>query len=292
MQSIKAVYDDGASIPESVKSLYSQMDDGSWRLTGVDGVMIADDHAKLRKALDEARDERAAAVGKLKAFMSVLPDGAGPDAVKNALVRVSELEDALKAANSTRQEAIDAAVKERIGPREREFETQIAALKSAIDKAVSERDAAVGQITRQRFEDLVRSSVAAHVVDTAVIDVINRASSYGWQLNADGEMVALKPSGDRKYSLKDPTSPMMFDEWATVVLPREAPHVFKAATGTGDRAAVIRGAAGAKPWASMTMAERTAATSQAAMDGPEAVAALQRRIIESASQQASAAQKS
>lgn len=278
---LKAVYDDSASVPDAYRALYSEADDGKWRLTGIDGIMLADDHQKLRRALDDAREERAAATNKLKAFSSALPDGAGPDAIKNAFARVAELEDALKAANLTRQEAIDAAVKERIGPREREFEAQVSALKAAFDKTAAERDEAVGQITRQRFEGLVRSSVAQHVVEPALLDVINRATAFGWQLNGDGELVAFKPSGDRRYSLRDPTVPMTFDEWATSVLPREAPHVLKTATGTGDRATALRPGGGTKPWSAMTTAERAAATVAAVADGPEALAALQRRAIAS-----------
>lgn len=278
---IKAIFPDAASVPDAYRALYSEAEDGTWRLTGIDGVMLADDHQKLRRALDEARDERAAALNKLKAFTVALPEGAGPDAVKNALARVSELEEALKAANLTRQEAIDAAVKERIGPREREFDAQIAAMKTAHAQAAAERDEAVGQITRQRFEGLVRTAVAQHVVEPALLDVINRATAFGWQLNSDGELVAVKPSGDRKYSLRDPTTPMVFDEWATTILPREAPHVLKTATGTGDRATALRAGAGSKSWAAMTTAERAAATVAAVAEGPEALAALQRRAIAS-----------
>lgn len=281
---IKAVYSDETQVPEQYRDLYARTDDGTWRLTGVDGIMFAEDHAKLRRALDEARDERAAAIAKLKTVTSALPDGAGADDIRNVFARVAELEDALKAANSTRQDAIDAAVRERIGPREREFEQQLTAIKAAADRAARERDDAIGQITRQRFEDLVRSAVAPHVVDTAVLDVINRATSYGWQLNQDGELVALKPSGDRKYSLKDPTSPLSFDEWATSVLPREAPHIFRTATGTGDRTIVARGAVTQKQWAAMSVSDRAAATAAAAAEGPDALAALQRRIIDASAQ--------
>lgn len=280
---IAATYATAEEIPDRVRELYSQGDDGSWRLTGVEGVLLTSDHRKLLSALEEAREERAATAARLKAFTSVLPEGAGPDVVKNALARVAELEDALKAANLTRQEAIDAAVKERIGPREREFEAQLNSAREALKATAAERDVAVNRIKRTVFEDVIRSSVSSVVAPTAIADVIYRAEQYGWRVTDDGDLVALKASGDRKYSLRDPTAPITFSEWVDAVLAKEAPHVFKQPTGTNDRQRPF-GGAGGRPWAQLSSAERAAAIADAQAQGPEAMRALQRRLVASDSQ--------
>lgn len=275
---LSATYATQDEIPDKFRELYSAADDGSWRLTGVDGVLLAADHRRLLSALEEAREERAQTAARLKALTAVLPEGAGPDQIRNTLARVSELEDALKAANLTRSEAIDAAVKERIGPREREFEAQVAALNAALKATAAERDAAVNRIKKTVFEDVIRSAVAPVVAQTAMPDVIYRAEQYGWKVTDDGDLVAVKPSGDRKYSLRDPTSPIGFSEWVDAVLAKEAPHVFKQPVGSGDRQRPF-GGAGQKPWDKMTAGERAAAIAAAQAQGPDAMRALQRQLV-------------
>lgn len=279
MAVIKAQYANIEEIPTAYLDLFEEGTDGVWRLTGVDGIMLADDHAKLRKALDDAREERGALAAKLRALQAAVPEGVDADGLRNTFARVNELEDALKAANSTRQEAIDAAVKERIGPREREFESQISALKAAINKITGERDDAVGKITRQTFETMVRSAVAPHVVETAVPDVIYRATSFGWQIDKDNELVAVKPSGERKYSLRDPTVPITFAEWVDSILPKEAPHVLKQPVGTGEKGGFMPAGINTKRWSAMTSAEKAAAVAAAAAEGGDALRNLQTRMI-------------
>lgn len=238
MTKIQPTYEQIDDIPEEFRPLYSAQDEGGYKLTGVEGVMHATEHESLIKALGTERDARQKADKKLKDF-----NGFDVKAFREYEKRVPELQRALDAALEGKDEAINAAVEERLGPPLRERDGRIAALTEENEKVQGEFKRINGELTKRDFrETIVKNASKAGVQDRAYDDVIHRAGQFGWSIDDNRELAATKPDGTRKYSPKKPTDEVTIQEWFTDILPSEAPHLFKPTEGAGSS-----GGGGASP---------------------------------------------
>lgn len=209
---LKATIDSLDGLNEHVAALYTQGDDGKYRVV-IEG---GDDLTKLKGALEKEREARRA----LEKAQSE-----GGSKLAEAEKRFQESEDARLTAEGKTQELAAKQV-ERM---KADFDKQLLAK----DEFVSQQTKRAQAFERQVYENNVRKAAEkAGVHHSAIEDVVLRAQTT-FKLGDDGSLFAGDEDGSPVYG-KDGKTPLTVDEWLDGT--REtAPHWFPAQSGSGTR---------------------------------------------------------
>lgn len=216
---LKFVLESLAGIEEATAALYKKGNDGRYRLDLED-----DPAAGPLKALNEEREN----VKKLKEQMAAFKD-LDPKKYEEMAAKLQELEDK-KLIDAGK---IDEVVSQRTEAMRTKYESQVKAQNEAFDKerearAKAEQRYLVAQIERGVME---AATTVAQPKKGAMPDILSRAGAV-WQMDENGEPVAMKPDKTPMYSADGKTN-ITFAEWMRDFCVKEAPHLFEGSTG-GD----------------------------------------------------------
>lgn len=208
---IKFKVDSVDGLDESVASMYSKHEDGSYYLD-VEGAVSKD-------KLDEFRSNNIKLLKQLESFKDV-----DVDKYNDLLQKQIEM-DKKKMIPVTK---VDEMVLERVKTMQDDFEKDRTKLQEEN-----------GLLNRQLESLLIDSTVrreatSTKALDTAVEDILLRAKSVFKVV--DGVAVPHDSKGEVVYG-KNGKDPMSVNEWLTG-LTKSAPHLFQASQGTGSRSRV------------------------------------------------------
>lgn len=217
---LKATYDKAEDVPDLYKDLFEEKDK-KWVLTQIEGIQTDANVHRLEFALKKEREETA----KLKEEAKQL--GKTPDEV-HALIEENEalktqLETAGKPDNDQIEKLLEARLKSKLGPLERQIEKY----KKDLEVSTSETQKLNGVIVTTKINDAVRKAATkANVLPTAISDLLLRAKHSFDVIDIDGkERVVTKDGSDCTAGL-DP------EGWLDELTPN-APHFFPMNQGAG-----------------------------------------------------------
>jgi len=255
---IQAVYDDLASVPEKHRELFTERD-GKF-VIDVTGAVLDEDVRKLRSALESERKTASEAHRKLKPWsdLNSLFDGkdTDPETVRAIIEESRQLKKDLEAISTNEKKAVDVAVAERVRDLEEKMRSEISKREVMITDATARADKFEGIYRSGLFRNALEKAVGELAHSTAIPDIVHRAELFGWKLDDEGNMIAVDKKGDPIYSKRDPRQPIDLAEWIQDIAIREAPHAFKASSGTGDRSGRA-GTAASRNRSKMTAKEKS-----------------------------------
>ncbi|NUU68434.1 hypothetical protein HQN64_20320 [Enterobacteriaceae bacterium BIT-l23] len=180
---------------------------------------------RVNSAVTGLKTKNNELLGKLKESSESLKqfEGIDPEAVRGILQRFSDDEEAKLIAAGK----IDEVLNKRTERLRADVDKQIKTANERAEKA----EAFSNKFRDRVLADAIRSAAAkAGALAEASDDLILRAKGT-FQLNEDGEAVAVDTNGDVLFG-KDGKSPLTPEEWAES-LKETAPHLFPRAEGTG-----------------------------------------------------------
>lgn len=236
MPRLKAEYETLNDIPESIRDFYESENDKY--VLKVDGMIHQDSVKKLQLALDAQRretgEQKKVATNWSALKQSLQRDDLTPEVIAEVFTNYDKLKADLAEITKDERRAIDVAVAERVQSLNQNFEGERTKFSEAL-KAANERGDKYENIYRDNlFSKSIEETIKDLVHPTAVTDVVYRAKLFGWKLTDDGNVVAVNNRGEPIYSSLKPDQTITLDEWVRNVLYKDAPHVFKSSTGTGD----------------------------------------------------------
>lgn len=189
---IQLSYDSKENLPKGFESLYTENEDGTFSLTGIDGMKSQKDIDAQLEANRKERTEHGKTKEKLKELEKKWK-GLEPDEVKEKLDRFEELELAAegKLDETKINQMVEARVKSKITPLERKIQE--------LESEAQEKESTIGEFKqkdiRRKIEDSVReAAVKAKVLDTAVEDVLLLSQNV-FEVTEDGRVVVKENSG-------------------------------------------------------------------------------------------------
>lgn len=222
---------EGLVTSEEVRALYT-LENGTYVLTGVEGIAPLEDLNKVKGALEKERNDHR----KLKT--SIQPLGT-IDEIRTKLDRVDELE--ALATGKVDDEKINGIVEGRIKLRVAPLQRQIEELTTGNTALESElANLRQADVTRTLNETIARAAKKANLRDTAVEDAMTLAERH-FTRNEDGEFVV-------KDGVAGMTPGVSPDVWLTQVK-QSRPHWWGESSGGGAGGSGNTGGGGAEnPW--------------------------------------------
>lgn len=181
--------------------------------------------SKVNEAVTGLKAKNTELLGKLKDVSSNLQrfDGIDPDAVRAILSKFASDEEAGLIAKGD----IDTVLKNRTERMQSEFEKQI----KGRDDAINQLHAKAAKLAAGKVSGaLTQAASKAGALPEAMEDIVLRGQGQGWNINDDGEVVALREGA--VVLGKDGKTPLSPQEWAES-LRETAPHLWPKAQGTG-----------------------------------------------------------
>lgn len=182
---IKLSYQSESDIPEGMSALYTERD-GSWVLTGVEGMKSQGDIDRLQESLAKERSDHKETKAKLRSF-----NGLDADEVLTKLDKYDELE---KLAEGNNPEKLEEIVAARLKSVTNPLERQIAKLTEERDGAVAERDQLKTANQRRTKNDLIRTAAQDAKVNAAMLDDVIQLAGAHLELNDAGDVVSTSSS--------------------------------------------------------------------------------------------------
>lgn len=226
---MKPWYATKEEIPQGLESFYKEEQDGKWVLQ-VEGMVPEAQLRETKDKLNEFRSNNVSLAQKLKDL----------EGKKFLSAEEQEEYDTLKkqAQDIEDRDLIDAGkIEELLATRtERmrsDYDNKIEAYKKRAEKAEGTAGTYQKRLANVLVEAEVSKTLSAQGVSPlkgALGDVIARARST-WQVNPDGNLVALNEKGDPVYG-NDPAAPLSMHEWTQTVV-KEAPYLFMDSKGSG-----------------------------------------------------------
>jgi hypothetical protein len=122
------------------------------------------------------------------------------------------------------------------------YQAETAKQIKAKDDEIARHQAANQKLSGRALSDaILKAATKSGALPEALEDIVLRARSNGWSVNADGEVIAL--NGEEVILGKDGKSPLSPIEWAES-LRETAPHLWPKAEGTGAPGSSATGATG------------------------------------------------
>ncbi|WP_432366554.1 hypothetical protein ACRG00_10790 [Cronobacter sakazakii] len=180
---------------------------------------------RVNSAVTGLKNKNSELLGTIKQQKEALAsfEGIDPEAVRGILKRFSDDEEAKLIAAGK----IDEVLNKRTERLRADVEKQIKAANERAEKA----EAFSSKFRDRVLADAIRTAAAkAGALAEASDDLIRRAKGT-FQLNDEGEAVAIDANGDILFG-KDGKTPLTPEEWAES-LKETAPHLFPRAEGTG-----------------------------------------------------------
>ena len=203
-------------VPESLRPLYSEGDDGAFYLQ-VEGLVP-------KSKLDEFRNNNVQLMQKLQTLEGI-------DPVKYQ--ELIEQQRKIQEQELIEKGEVDKLVNMRVENMKADLDAQISAL-------TKERDSAHSNLNRLLIDnEVARVATALGVAPTALDDVISRASRAFKVV--DGAAVMQDSNGQIVYG-KDGSTPMSLSEWGSG-LRTTAPHLFIQSEGGGAKGSSTAGGA-------------------------------------------------
>jgi hypothetical protein len=233
---LKATYDTLNDVPENVRDHYTSQD-GKFVLN-VEGMVTDQSVQNLKSALEaqrrEAAEQKKIASSWLGLKTQLKLDDLTPEKVVEVFAGHDKLKQNLEEITKDERRAIDVAVAERVQTLNQSFEAERKQFGETLKAQIERGDKFEGIYRDNLFLDYVKSTVKDLVHETAIQDLAHRAKLFGWQLTDEGNIVAINNRGEPIYSSMKPDQTITLDEWARTIAFKEAPHMFKQSTGTGD----------------------------------------------------------
>ena len=217
-------------IPERLRDFYEQADDGSW-VFDVDGPG-EQDIAKLQQALKQEREHRTTATKRLGEYEEKYRE-IDPDAAKEALEKVNQLEEERLVAEKKFEELAERRWKNKV----QQLEDQIKQAQAEMEK----RDMVVGQ-WKTKYSELaiteqLKQEALAQGVDPKKLKFLLHEARQPWQLDDQDQPVPLErgENGEQRplYGA-DPNRPMTMAEQIEM-LTKENPWFLLPSGGGGTR---------------------------------------------------------
>jgi hypothetical protein len=246
MSKLKAKYTSLEDIPENFRDLFEPRGesekgagDGFYVLTNIEGIDTEGNVVRLESALAKSKKENKL----LKERLESAGGGKTPDEIHALEDKVQELEAQLATAGKPDEEKInnlvEARVKTRVGPVERELKTT----REALEKEQSKSQELSQTITRATISDAARKAATkANIVPHALDDFLMRAERVFEIVDLDGK---------QKIVTRDQVgvTPGLDPEGYLSEIGPSVPHWFQASQGAGSRGGVGAGMNGSNPWA-------------------------------------------
>ncbi len=231
---LKPIVDSLDGVPEAVHEFYLEKE-GKFYLQVSD--MVPTEKVKLVSAeRDELKAEKTKLEEKLGAFGDLDPKEAS-----EAIKKLAEYGDNPPAD----EEKIEAAVKKRLEPVKKDYETRIAKLTETNTSLQAENKQFSTQLDLITIDQKVSTAVAkvGQVKDGAMHDIMARARQT-WKRDEDGNLRAFDSEGTKIYG-PDGISAITPEEWAKGLLD-SAPFLFEESRGGGSQNNNRSGGSGGK----------------------------------------------
>lgn len=240
MDKLKLKYDTQEEIPEGFDGLYTEKD-GTWHLTGVEGLQTNENVERLQGALTKEKNDHKETKKKLRAL-----DGVNAETVHDELEELKELR-AMKEAGeldpaegAPSEEKIEEMVNARLARHVAPIERENKALKDENATLKEENSGLSGEIKSSRIQAAIRSEAEkANIASTAIDDVVALGERL-FEIDDDGEVLTRDQVGV--------TPSVTPDMWLQEIKDNK-PHWWPASTGGGANGEDRSGGGGSvNPW--------------------------------------------
>lgn len=221
MPKIRASYESQDEIPEPYRDLYTDRD-GTWEITGVEGIKTQSDIDRLNTANRKERDARRKAEKALEAF-----GGKSPEEIASDIDELEELR-AQKADgdDDTLEERVEKLaakrLKTKMGPLQREHDK----LKKSYSDLEGDRDGLRTEIRNIKISDSLRSATSKADVRKSAVDDVLLYGTNVFELTEDGATQTRDGVGV--------TPGLSPDEWLKD-MKESRPHWWDASRGGGSK---------------------------------------------------------
>lgn len=210
-------------VEEAFRSLYKLGGDGKFYLQ-------TEEDEEGKKKLTEFRDNNIKLMKEKEELEIKLKSLGDPKQIEEMKKKMQAIDDK----QMIEAGKIDELVAQKVERMRADFESQLAALKKAVD----EKEVMLTKTNDRLSEVLIDSEITKAVTAVggvrkdAMQDIISRGKRV-WRLE-DGKPIPKE--GDKLLFGKDGKNPMTFDEWATI-LSETAPFLFESSGGSGGAGA-------------------------------------------------------
>lgn len=225
---VKRFYDKKEDIPKGLEEHYVERN-GRWELN-VDGMVPQEDLDAEKRKVDEFRSNNVSLQDKLK-------DLEGKKYLtteeQEEYENLKKQDQELKDKDLIDAGKIDEVVAQRTERMKNQYENQITALTTRAEKAEAAEKNYKGRLSSVLVEAEVGrtlSNLGIQPVKGALKDIVARAGGV-WQVNEDGELVALDGKGAAIYG-SEANKLLTMGEWAATTA-KEAPYLFMKSEGSG-----------------------------------------------------------
>jgi len=217
---LKLVIEKLEEVAEGLRDQYKVGGDGKFHLD-------MEEDAAAKKKLEEFRDNNIKLLKEKQELETKLKDLGDPKEIAEMKKKIQSINDK----QLIEAGKIDELVAQKVERMKADYESQIAALKTAGDQKQGELDKTVARLSEVLIDSEITKAVTAvgGVRKDAMQDIIARGKRV-WRLE-DGKPVPKE--GDRLLFGKDGKSVMTFEEWA-VILAQSAPFLFESTGGGGS----------------------------------------------------------
>jgi len=235
---LKLKYDNREDIPEGFADLYSEKD-GTWHLTGVEGMKTTEDTDKLSKSL---REERAAHKKTKDKLAKLGGDDVDIDQIVEQLDELEDLRARIEAGEGGKvdekklEELVEARMKRELRPIERERDQ----LRSRNQELEAEASQLRTTINNSIIEAKLRELAISEKVVSSALDDIIFMGTHLFEVAEDGAIVA-------KEGARGVESGITPDVWLSD-MKEKRPHWWPQSQGGGAGGGGGVGGAGSNPW--------------------------------------------
>jgi hypothetical protein len=181
---LKLTYPSQEDIPEAFRDLYTESD-GTFKLTGIDGLVTNDDLAAAKRNTEAEREAHKKTKARMRHFVDMSDDQLTEATAK--LDRFDELEAA--AGGKLDDDKINDMVEKRINSRTAPLERQIAALTGERDEARTESQELKKEKTTRSIQDEVRVAATKLKLLPEAIDDAFMLADRVFEVNEEGAAV-------------------------------------------------------------------------------------------------------
>lgn len=216
---LKLVLQSLEGLPDEVAALYKKAGDGNYHLQ-------TEEDTDAKRKIQEFRDNNIALTKELEAIKKKF-EGIDLEEIITLKKKVQDVEDK----KLIEAGKIDELVDQKVERMKQDFETQLNAMKKALD----EKDGAYQKVNSRLAEVLIDSEITKAVNAVGVVkreamrDILSRGRDT-WKLDEDGKPVPKE--GDRLLYGKDGKAALTFEEWAKGLF-TDAPFLFEDSAGGG-----------------------------------------------------------
>ena len=231
---IKAIYSNQDEIPENLRDYYQERE-GRYQLVQIEGLKTDADIARLQRALDSEKSERA----RIKDQFEGILKGKKPEELLSILDRIPELEAA--ASGKIDEEKLSSIVESRLKTKIAPVERQLDQTRALLQEAESKLDTYAQKEIKRAVHDSVRQAAQRlKVVDSAQEDVL-MLSERMFEVNSDGSVTVKDGVGH--------TPGINADVWL-MEMQQKRPHWWPPSQGGGARGSSGGGGFPQNPWSS------------------------------------------